>query len=81
MEATYHFNINELNNDFLSMLKKQFTNAKAKLVIRDIEDIQKIQIETIQENEKDYLFITDAKHRRKKGEKLYNLDDVINEYQ
>ena len=38
MEATYYFNINELNNDFLSMLKKQFSNAKAELVIRDLDE-------------------------------------------
>jgi len=38
MEATYHFNMNELNDEFLSMLKKQFSNAKAKLIIEDLDE-------------------------------------------
>ena len=38
MEAIYHTNINELSMDFLEMLKKQFTNAKVDIVIRQSDE-------------------------------------------
>lgn len=38
MEAIYHTNVNELSLDFLEMIKKQFTNAKVDIVIRQSDD-------------------------------------------
>ena len=38
MEAIYHTNINELSIDFIEMLKKQFTNAKVDIVIRENDE-------------------------------------------
>ncbi len=38
MQAIYHTDVNELNIDFLNMLKKQFLNAKVDIVIKDIDD-------------------------------------------
>ena len=38
MEAIYHTNINELSIDFIEMLKKQFSNAKVDIVIRQNDE-------------------------------------------
>jgi len=38
MEAIYHTNINELSIDFLEMLKKQFSNAKVDIIVRENDD-------------------------------------------
>ena len=38
MQAIYHTDVNELNIDFLNMLKKQFLNAKVDIVIKDIDE-------------------------------------------
>jgi len=38
MQAIYHTDINELNIDFLNMLKKQFLNAKVDIVIKDTDE-------------------------------------------
>ncbi len=38
MEAIYHTNINEISIDFIEMLKKQFTNAKVDIVIRQNDE-------------------------------------------
>jgi len=38
MEAIYHANVNELSSDFIEMLKKQFSNAKVDIVIRQNDD-------------------------------------------
>jgi hypothetical protein len=38
MQAIYHTDVNELNIDFLNMLKKQFSNAKVDIVIKDVDE-------------------------------------------
>jgi len=38
MQAIYHTDVNELNIDFLNMIKKQFLNAKVDIVIKDIDE-------------------------------------------
>ena len=38
MQAIYHTDVNELNIDFLNMLKKQFLNAKVDIVIKDMDE-------------------------------------------
>ena len=38
MQAIYHTDVNELNIDFLNMLKKQFLNAKVDIVIKDTNE-------------------------------------------
>ena len=38
MQAIYHTDVNELNIDFLNMLKKQFLNAKVDIVIKDTDE-------------------------------------------
>ena len=38
MDAIYHTSINELSIDFIDMLKKQFTDAKVDIVIRQYDD-------------------------------------------
>ena len=38
MQAIYHTDVNELNIDFLNMLKKQFLNAKVDIVVKDMDD-------------------------------------------
>jgi len=38
MQAIYHTDVNELNIDFLNMLKKQFLNAKVDIVIKDVDE-------------------------------------------
>ncbi len=37
--------------------------------------------EIINEEDPDFLYIKEARDRRKKGEKLYDLDDIIDEFQ
>ena len=38
MQAVYHTNVNELSLSFLEMLKKQFSNAKVDIVIRQNDE-------------------------------------------
>ena len=38
MQAIYHTDVNELNIDFLNMLKEQFLNAKVDIVIKDVDE-------------------------------------------
>ncbi|HIP61205.1 MAG TPA: hypothetical protein EYG98_01470 [Sulfurovum sp.] len=38
MQAIYHIDIDELNIDFFNMLKKQFSNAKLDIVIKEYND-------------------------------------------
>ena len=38
MQAIYHTDVNELNIDFLNMLKNQFLNAKVDIVIKDMDE-------------------------------------------
>ncbi len=38
MQAIYHTHIDELNIDFLNMLKKQFVYSKVNIVISDKDD-------------------------------------------
>ena len=38
MQAVYHTNVNELTVSFLEMLKKQFSNAKVDIVIRQNDE-------------------------------------------
>jgi len=37
MQAVFELDIKELDNDFLKFLKKQFKNAKLKLIIKEDE--------------------------------------------
>ncbi len=37
--------------------------------------------ETIDENDPDFMYIKEARDRRAKGENLYDIDDIIDEFQ
>ncbi len=37
--------------------------------------------ETIDEEDPDFFYIKEARDRREKGEKLYDIDDIIDEFQ
>ena len=43
-------------------------------------DIEKLDIESIDKNDKDYKYVLDARKARKNGEKLYSLEEVMKEF-
>lgn len=38
MHAVYHCNLDELNDEFITNLKKQFTHAKVDIAIREMDE-------------------------------------------
>ncbi|SFR63883.1 hypothetical protein [Thiomicrospira sp. ALE5] len=38
MHAVYHCNLDELNEEFIANLKKQFTHAKVDIAIREMDE-------------------------------------------
>ncbi len=49
----------------------------------DVEIINEkpLNFEVIKKDDSDYNFIIDARERRKKGEKLYSLDEILKEFE
>lgn len=43
MHAVYHCNLDELSDQFIADLKKQFVNAKVDIVIREVDDTDSAQ--------------------------------------
>jgi len=42
-------------------------------------DVETLDIETISKDDEDYKYVLDARQARKNGEKLYSLDEVMEE--
>ena len=73
----------DVDKHFIENLKEEFHTTNIKDALSQLLDFykQRNTIESIDTDDSDYGFIKDAKTRRKNGEKTYNIDDVINEYE
>ncbi len=73
----------DVDKNFIETLKQEFHTPNIKDALYQLLDFYKQSnaIDNIGTDDSDYGFIKDAKARRKNGEKTYNIDDVINEYE
>ncbi len=78
----------DIDSIFAEELKKEFSTPNLKDAIYKLfefyKNTQKINtqdIEVIEKSDSDYGYIVDAKKRRENGEKTFNLDDVIKEFE
>ncbi len=74
----------ELEDSFIDTLKKEFDTPNVKDAIYTLyASYKKVQnpfaLEPINTNESDYGYILDARKARQNGEKLYSIDDIIQE--
>ncbi len=46
-----------------------------------LESDEDINIEAIKEDDPDFAYIKDARARREEGEKLYDLDEIIKDFE
>ena len=72
--------INDNVADKILYFLDQFKND-VKILKREPENSKILEIEEIKEDDEDYKYILEARKARKKGEKTYDLDDVIKEFE
>jgi len=73
MQATFELDMKELNNEFLLLLKKQFKNAKLKLIIKEDET------EYLMKNKANKEFLLNSINEIKRGDIKKISIDKINE--
>jgi hypothetical protein len=73
----------DVDKNFIENLKKEFHTHNIKDALYQLLDYykQSNSIEDIKPDDSDYGFISDAKERRKNGEKTYSIDEIISEYE
>jgi len=71
MQAMFELEVNELDNEFLLFLKKQFKNAKLKLIIKEDET------EYLMKNKANREFLLKSIDEINKGEvKKISVEDI-----
>ena len=73
----------DVDKNFIENLKKEFHTPHIKDALYQLLDFYKQShaIEEIKINDSDHKFIDTARIRRKNGEKTYNIDDIISDYE
>jgi len=73
MQATFELDMKELNNEFLLFLKKQFKNAKLKLIIKEDET------EYLMKNKANKEFLLNSINEIERGDiKKISIDEIEN---
>ena len=72
----------DVDKNLIETLKEEFHTPNVKDALYKLLDFYKQSnaIEDIDTHNSDYKFIKDARERRKSGEKIYNIDDIISEH-
>ena len=73
----------DVDKHFIENLKEEFHTSNTKEALYQLLDFYKQShaIEEIEISDSDYKFIDTARIRRKNGEKTYNIDDIISDYE
>ncbi|KIM12248.1 MAG: hypothetical protein KU38_05015 [Sulfurovum sp. FS08-3] len=71
----------ELEDSFVDAIKKEFNTPNLKDALYTLYQSykEKMSLEIIGQDDSDYEYILEAKKARQNGEKLYSIDEVLND--